>query len=166
MQTFIPYANFEKCAKVLDRGKHSRLNKQITEAEQIYNCIVKGTGWIHHPIVGMWRGYENALLYYRNVMLKEWYSIGGNYKKGYIYPEGEIQMPWWLGIEEIHRSHRSMLIQKNPKWYKPLFSNTPDDLPYIWWSEKRGFYSSVVVSKKRRHIIYEDMERKYSEIRN
>lgn len=161
MQTFLPYSDFKKCAESLDR---KRLNKQITEAEQIYNCIMNDTGWKNHPIVKMWHGYENALLCYRNEMLKKWYSIGGKYKKGYIYPRGNIKMPWWIGIEEIHRSHRSMLIQKMPEWYCSLFSDTPDNLPYIWWSSNRGFYSTIVNDKKRYYIIHENLFRKYKEL--
>ena len=40
MQTFLPYRDYEKCAKVLD---DKRLNKQVLEATQIF-CILRDTG--------------------------------------------------------------------------------------------------------------------------
>ena len=51
MQTFLPYADFEKSAQCLD---YKRLGKQRVEAFQVYK-IVSGQrttgGWINHPIV-------------------------------------------------------------------------------------------------------------------
>ena len=51
MQTFLPYANFEDSAKVLD---WRRLGKQRVEADQILNIISGKTeklGWRNHPPV-------------------------------------------------------------------------------------------------------------------
>lgn len=41
-------------------------------------------------------------------------------------------MPRWLADEEFHRSHRSSLVRKDPDFYRPLFPDVPDDLPYVW----------------------------------
>ena len=52
------------------------------------------------------------------------------------------EMPWWMGNENMHRSHRSRLIAKKPEFYLPLF---PDDNGYnggkYFWpvSETRTF---------------------------
>ena len=41
--------------------------------------------------------------------------------------------PSWMGIAEIHRSHRSNLLRKDPVFYTPVFEDgLPDDLPYVW----------------------------------
>ena len=45
-------------------------------------------------------------------------------------------LPAWLGDEELHRSHRSNLIAKDPAFYRARFAERfgadPDDLPYVW----------------------------------
>ncbi len=41
-------------------------------------------------------------------------------------------LPPWLGREDVHRSHRSALLRKDPGHYRPLFGDEPDDLPYVW----------------------------------
>ena len=45
-------------------------------------------------------------------------------------------LPTWLGDEELHRSHRSNLIAKDPGFYRQRFAERfggePDDLPYVW----------------------------------
>jgi len=41
-------------------------------------------------------------------------------------------LPYWLGDEELHRSHRSALVRKNPDHYRPFFPEVPHDLPYVW----------------------------------
>lgn len=72
MQTFLPYPSFEETAAILD---YRRLGKQRVEAFQIHNIITQPdyTGrWANHPAVKMWRGYENALKLYVNVMIVEW----------------------------------------------------------------------------------------------
>jgi len=58
MQTFLPYADFELSAKVLD---YKRLNSQRREARSIFNILQKlkinpnvKIGWMNHPAVRMW----------------------------------------------------------------------------------------------------------------
>jgi hypothetical protein len=41
-------------------------------------------------------------------------------------------LPSWLGDEAFHLSHRSALVRKDPDFYRPLFRDVPDDLPYVW----------------------------------
>src|SRR3954467_15317491 len=41
-------------------------------------------------------------------------------------------LPSWVGDEELHRSHRSNLLAKDPDFYRPLFPGEPADLPYKW----------------------------------
>ena len=41
-------------------------------------------------------------------------------------------LPPWLGDEDIHLSHRSALVRKDPDHYRPFFPDVPDDLPYVW----------------------------------
>jgi hypothetical protein len=46
-------------------------------------------------------------------------------------------LPPWLGDEDLHRSHRSSLVRKDPQFYRPLFGDVPEDLPYVWPASDR-----------------------------
>ena len=68
MQTFLPHKSFKKSLKVLD---WRRLGKQRVEAHQILNVLLERTdtkGWRNHPITKMWKGYEDALKLYFNLV--------------------------------------------------------------------------------------------------
>ena len=57
MQTFVPFADFEKSMRTLDS---KRLGKQRVEVIQIVRALtVPGYAWSSHPAVLMW----NCLLY-------------------------------------------------------------------------------------------------------
>jgi len=134
MQTFLPVPNFKRSAQILD---YQRLGKQRVEAYQILN-ILTGTNlnsrWKNHPIIKMWIGYNNALGYYMNCMIKEWIKRGyKNTMKLYdLSPFQDIKYPKWLGNNEFHASHRSNLLRKDRNYYSQFGWNEPDNLPYIW----------------------------------
>lgn len=97
--------------------------------------------WANYVGVRMWRGYAWALLQYQGALGDEWCARG--YKDAYldkaraIFRVGKVdslphRMPPWLGDRELHRSHQSQLIARDPSYYRPLYPNTPDNLPYIW----------------------------------
>jgi hypothetical protein len=48
------------------------------------------------------------------------------------YEAGQTPPPPWLGREDIHESHRSNLLRKDPEFYGELFPDTPADLDYVW----------------------------------
>lgn len=137
MQTFLPYADFEKTAKVLD---YRRLGKQRVEAYQILNTLTgKSTGWRNHPAVKMWKGYEFALFKYAQAICKEWVARGYKdtvYDKlDKLYAEmNEVVLaaPPWLGDAEFHKSHRSNLLRKQPDHYRKYWPRLTDTLPYKW----------------------------------
>ena len=145
MQTFVPFLTFPKCAQALDR---QRLGKQRVETLQILKTLdptCNKRGWINHPAVQMWQGYEAALALYGLAMVKEWTDRGYNDIKcgpqleAYldyhldVRPPEEADLPWWWGDDRVHISHQSRLIQKLDSHYRPLFPvGTPDNLPYFW----------------------------------
>jgi len=146
MQTFLPYADFAKTASALD---YRRLGKQRVETKQILMALTgESTGWRNHPATKMWDGYERLLCYYGMTMSTEWKS------RGYVdnlFPyfvsklevtEDGDELPWFIGNEDFHRSHRSNLLRKAPEYYSEIFSDVPDDLPYLWTPEEaRADYS-------------------------
>jgi hypothetical protein len=142
MQTFVPYADLEKSAYVLDRA---RLGKQRVENLQILKAITDPSyGWQNHPAVKMWQGLPGGLLTYQTFICNEWTKRG--YKdtcleKSLIIAKmadsSDWRMPAWLGDERIHVSHRSNLLRKLPEHYGSLFEpGLADDLPYFWPTEE------------------------------
>lgn len=130
MQTFLPFPDFRASAKALD---YRRLGKQRVEADQLLMAIYgKTSGWRNHPAARMWRGYDSALIVYRNVMIQEWVFRGyKNTMPLYDFPE-IYAVPPWLGDEAFHLSHQSNLIRKLPSHYAPLFPGVSPELPYVW----------------------------------
>ena len=134
MQTFLPYPDFYKSAKVLD---YRRLGKQRVEAWQIYNMLTADwrkpkSRWYNHPAVQMWKGHEEALKLYYVVIVKEWISRG--YKNNMEIPivhTAHAHNPWWIGNYDFHISHQSNLVRKYPEHYGPIFGNIPE-MPYFW----------------------------------
>ena len=135
MQTFLPYPSFEETAAILD---YRRLGKQRVEAFQIHTIITQPDyrgHWVNHPAVKMWRGYENALKLYVNVMIAEWVRRGyRNTMLSYNIDRevDDMLLPWWLGDPLFHDSHKSNLLRKFPEYYSQFHWDVPDDLPYVW----------------------------------
>jgi hypothetical protein len=148
VQTFLPYPSFEASARSLDVR---RLGKQRVEALQVLNALtVPGHGWRHHPAVRMWRGYEEALVRYCLDVCSVWGELGFQDTCAVkvtdalrdrlgvvrVRTQDELErageLPPWLGDEELHRSHRSALLRKDPAHYGPRFGDEPDDLEYVW----------------------------------
>ena len=149
MQTFLPYPDFVRSAKTLD---NARLGKQRVEALQILRALhVPGYGWRNHPAVRMWRGYEEALAAYGLAVCREWCARGYadtceakivaelrtiTGRRTRVRSQAKLRerdrLPSWLGRRAFHRSHRSALLRKDPEWYGPRVTGTPDDLELIW----------------------------------
>jgi Pyrimidine dimer DNA glycosylase len=162
VQTFLPYADFERSARVLDP---KRLGKQRVETIQVVRALTRpGYGWANHPAVLMWKGFEEALGQYGFVCCQVWTELGfGDTCAATIAsdlaaadvltirPQAELAaagaLPPWLGREELHRSHRSALVRKDPDRYRPLFPDVPDDLPYLW-----PVRSEAVIAAEQRKV--------------
>jgi len=145
MQTFLPYKNIYKSSKVLDQ---KRLGKQRVEVLQLLNSIKASKedrpykGWKNHPCRKMWylkdsHDHSNALVEYGLDVCIAWKERG--YKDtcfekiaAHYVEKNDHSYPEWLGRKDIHKSHRSMLIQKEPEWYRDIWPEEEDDLEYIW----------------------------------
>ncbi|MEV6904326.1 MSMEG_6728 family protein [Amycolatopsis sp. NPDC051372] len=144
MQTFLPLQDFAESARTLDRR---RLGKQRVEALQVLRAlVVPGYGWRHHPAAKMWTGYAEALTRYGLEVCAVWRATGAadtcaeklldQYGTAPVRTQAELaaagELPPWLGDEELHRSHRSALVRKEPGHYRWRFPDVPADLPYVW----------------------------------
>lgn len=134
MQTFLPYKEFDKSAKVLD---YRRLGKQRVECYQILQTLRgESSGWANHPAVKMWVGFEAALAEYSLAICAEWVSRGyrdscAEKIKAFGY-EKPTKYPPWIGDEEFHTSHKSNLLRKDNEFYGKYGWDIPADLPYVW----------------------------------
>ena len=144
MQTFLPYPSFAESSAVLDSP---RLGKQRVETLQVLRAILLPSyGWQSHPVSRMWRGHLPALTAYGLANVAAWVERGHADSTHDLIAEFAPGMdgldveqlaergllPPWVGDEEIHRSHRSNLIRKDPGIYGPLFPGTPPDIDYVW----------------------------------
>jgi hypothetical protein len=153
MQTFLPYADFERSARALDL---KRLGKQRVECIQVVRGLTReGYGWRHHPAVLMWKGYEEALGRYAFTCCAVWdergfadtcaATIASDLREAgvtAVRSQTELAraggLPPWLGDPAFHRSHQSSLLRKDPDHYGKLFPDVPDDLEYVWPSRRAG----------------------------
>ena len=160
VQTFLPYPDFERSARVLDP---KRLGKQRVETIQVVRALTWPTyGWANHPAVLRWKGYEEALGRYGLTCCEVWTEHGfgdtcavtiaadlRTFGIGTIRTQVELAageaLPPWLGQESVHVSHQSALVRKDPEHYRPLFPEVPDDLPYAW-----PVRSQAVIDAERR----------------
>lgn len=148
MQTFLPYPDFLASAAALDQR---RLGKQRVEAIQVLRGLTRpGYGWRHHPAVKMWVGYEEALTRYGLDVCAVWCEPGRAdtcaatlvtdlaAARGMraVRTQAELaevgELPPWLGRDDLHLSHRSSLLRKDPEHYRPQFGDIPIDLEYVW----------------------------------
>jgi len=147
VQTFLPYAGFEQSARVLDA---KRLGKQRVEVIQVVRALTTpGYGWAHHPAVLMWKGYEEALGRYGITCCEVWTelgfgdtcaatirtdlaAIGVTVERSQEELRSAGALPSWLGDDELHRSHQSALVRKDPEHYGSLFPGVPEDVSYVW----------------------------------
>ena len=147
VQTFLPYADFERSARTLDP---KRLGKQRVETVQVVRALTwPNDGWANHPAVLMWTGYEEALGLYGFTCCQAWTELGfgdtcaatiatdlraAGVDRVRTQPElaAAGALPPWLGDEAVHRSHQSALVRKDQAYYRALFPGVPDDLPYHW----------------------------------
>lgn len=139
IQTFLPHPSFVASARCLDTR---RLGKQRVEAHQLLSACEGQGGWANHPAAKMWRGYRVALMLYRDIVIREWCRRGFNNSMHtllFLSPDSEvpqfvadIEMPPWLGREDLHASHRSNLLRKDPDHYGQFGWEEPDDMEYVW----------------------------------
>lgn len=133
MQTFLPYSDFARSARCLDR---QRLGKQRVEVLTILHVLAGIVrGWRNHPAVRMWRGFETALAEYGYAICTEWMRRGyrDNCRRRIdAWRHGVFHRPPWLGDERVHASHRSNLLRKDAVWYGRFGWSESADLPYVW----------------------------------
>src|SRR3954468_20843273 len=144
MQTFLPVPDFAETARLLDSP---RLGKQRVETLQVLRALeLPDYGWVSHPVVTMWRGHTAGLVVYGLAMVRAWKERGFADSTESLIAEFAPDaarmtqaeaataglLPSWVGDEELHLSHRSNLLAKDPAHYRDRFPGDREDLPYKW----------------------------------
>jgi hypothetical protein len=141
MITFLPFADFQASAESLDR---QRLGKQRAEVKMLVqgHLGLGSTSTLKHPASKMWLWHTTALIDYGITICREWRRRGYSDSVG-AYLEllrsehadrDEVPaMPPWLDFDCFHSSHRSRLVDKDPRQYRDGLGWTDDpDQPYLW----------------------------------
>lgn len=139
MQTFLPVADFVESARLLD---DKRLGKQRVEAWQLLRAVLgEPSRWLTSPAAQMWVHNAPALAEYGRVICEEWRRRG---HQDSLLPRFEavlraeladgrpIDMPFWLGDERVHASHRANLLRKDPAFYGRYGWGDDPSMPYFW----------------------------------
>src|SRR3954452_10542211 len=105
----------------------------------------------------MWRGFTRALVRYGLGVCDTWVARGHadatraallEFTAGRVPDRAALraggELPPWLGDLDLHLSHRSALLRKDPEHYRSAFPDVPADLPYEW-----PVRSPVVLERER-----------------
>lgn len=133
MQTFRPYLEHAKTARVLD-GR--RLGKQRLEAKQIALAILRKAGvlndnkkgWLNHPVVNKWYNQGEPYLLdlgeYFKAIVEEYLRRGYKNTVTWLDP-GTFCLGSKSGCPLSHTEmveYRRTLLYKDPSWYANMFT--------------------------------------------
>lgn len=149
MNSFITDYDFYQCGMNLDTRRHGAMVYEnihmLASNLGVNDRLVNPKRDVsNHPACKLWKGYEEQHLFYINSLLVSWIHKGykstvnkQNYKMLYkvCNPFGEnlFKTPPWI-TDELIETHRSVLIQKKPEYYRPIWPDCPDNLKmkYDW----------------------------------
>ena len=159
MQTFVPFADLQDSAAILD---NRRLNKQLLEGRQIYKILSsnqRSGAWANHPAVRMWRNYDTGFFSYLQAIKdecvyrgisteKNWNVIIEMHNNNWHRGDNPVLPAWW-GDERVHQSHRNNLYRKDPNYYAEFmfdsFISCCDKCNYYWPTHKsEDFFSQGI----------------------
>lgn len=132
--TFLPNIRFFSSIRTLD---DVRVGRQRKDALKILQGLM-GEGE-HHISQDMWSGFEYTLGVYGMTACNVWSQERGN-KDDIAFQihqilecmPHEFLVPPWMEDLNVHRSHRSYLIRKDPHHYAGQWPNTPENMPLLW----------------------------------
>lgn len=116
----------------------------------------------HHPMVGMWMGYEESIKLYYNTCIKEWIARGCN-NTMQLYDlqvdESAIIHPWWVSSSYLQNSHKGALLrkelvrgEKDWYWVKPEIVKIRESayypLGYCWPTKLTARTIEMMMTRK------------------
>ncbi len=141
MRTYLPYADFAKCAACFS---NRRLNKQRHDALEILYMIhdiphpTRGRqGFYNSPPKKCWQNYVGALAAYGLALCAEWSARNEKpdpcrdrferYAK-----HASATLPPWLNDPAMHRSHQAVLARQEPEHYRDFVADPEDEKVFYW----------------------------------
>lgn len=167
---YLAYPSYPLSCHVMDAMRLGRLSVQI------YGIIwltqldkPRRNSWWDHPSVVMWRGYERSLLRLLHHCIVEQKRRGWDVQV--IVPSNEeeclhwkinpeiierpIVHPEWLGVELLHESHRSALLDLDPDWYSQFdWGEMPINDP--WYPQQRPTVGSFMAKYPEVMLVTQD----------
>lgn len=153
MQVFLPEKSFVDSAQALD---YRRLVKQLLEGRQIMTVLAgeqTSRGWVNHPAVKMFKGYERALYAYLFAIKDEMHARGYKWEKNwdviqdtYIrnFISQDTFLPPWMEDEELFNkviiTHRGRLWEKDPIHYEEYQPEGQYFMDYVCCPGKCTYY--------------------------
>jgi hypothetical protein len=177
MQTFLPYPDFEKSLRCLDK---KRLFKQAVETSQILTIIdpelyeffphrsrKKFKNRISHPAVLMWVGpkkdrfmFLDSLIQYYNLNIKIAKEMGIRVSSKLPIITKKYHriacLPPWFGFKNFHKTHKSNLLRKLYPYYIKYegFKNIPSNLDYFWIRNNLALMKEIYRRFEKSRIQY------------
>ena len=148
MQVFLPYADFTKSAKCLDK---KRLFKQTWECKQLLNAILRiKTGWRNHCITRTWESHAFLLYEFFKACTeecKERQMIGFadatewmeslSLEQSHELLAGSNESTDFLSSDWYHLAYQSHLLAKNEEYYSQFNWEVEPKSGY-WAKNKSG----------------------------
>lgn len=131
MQIFLPYPDFKQSVECLN---NIHLNSQKWNCQVMAKTFTRNDRWASHPTFLAWKPYYESFKYYHDLVVDEWLKRGfRTIAVKYETPKPDKRfLPWFIGEEMFHQSHRSNLLRKDPTYASRFGWRDPDDLPYLW----------------------------------
>lgn len=141
MQVFVPFNDIHESVRVLDT---LRLRKQLLECIGILSILYKlpkadgspRKGHLNHPAVLQWKYWPGYLATYAMECVEELEHRGFFSEKMREQAESfnvDDTPPIWWGDEQVHSSHRSRLLQKDPAHYGQFDWYEANTEPQSYW---------------------------------
>lgn len=128
---WLPYSDFEKSVACLNT---QHLNRQRTNCQVLAKSFIAPNRWNNNPIFKVWSPYYEVFQYYHDVCVREWVSRG--WRTSAVLFEApkpdKRKLPWFIGVEEFHSSHRANLLRLDPTYRSRMNWGEDPNLPYLW----------------------------------
>jgi hypothetical protein len=150
MQIWLPEPNFAKSVHVLDTSLLWRQRHDVIKVIETLTGTSSTMTYRNHPLVSMWRGCEYTLAMYGMAACLEWRDRGNTDEmtkkftefmhdalvSGALPVEGHSGVPWWLGQQGYHDSHKAALVKRDSAYYGLLWPRVDmklwRDMPVVW----------------------------------
>ena len=136
MQIFLPYKDIFETAKCLD---NRRLNKQITECNQILDAIDGAKAWCNHPITKMYKEHFYWVLKYKEILelfYKKVIDVAA------IISQEALEITPYFITDDYCDQMKRRLYTKDPIYYKQFESYGTSDVNWYFVEGKWLYYKN------------------------